>query len=86
MGLVNSARTHWYAKKGLKSQILQLLFMNSSRNSEICLLKRVQKKESKTLEMQTWVEIISTQTHTWSSFYSTFLGFLCAIDSLHLLP
>ena len=62
-----------------KSQILQLLFMNSSRNSEICLLKGVpKKKKSKMLETQMWVEIISTQTHT-TGYFGNFLGFRCIL-------
>ena len=38
-------KTYWCGEIWLKSQIVRLLFMNSSRNNEICLLKRMPKKK-----------------------------------------
>ena len=39
--------THWCAEKGGKSQTLWLLFMNISRNSEVCLSNACKKKKKK---------------------------------------
>ena len=43
---------HWLAKNCLTSQTLQLLFMNSSRNSNICPETSEKKKKNRKMQMQ----------------------------------